>query len=200
MVSAMDYEQAEDRQLIEAICSSDRAALEALYTRYSGPVYSLAMRMLRDAGAAEEVAQDTFFNIWRRANSYKAPRGSVTSWLFSIAHNRTIDELRKRKRHYNRIRHGVDLSNKASESREHDPTEYATAQFEGSRLKDALTTLRPEQREVVVLAYFGGLTHSEISKHLDQPLGTVKTRMRLAIKKLRNVLEPQIQESAEHGV
>ena len=67
-------------------------------------------------------------------------------------------------------------------------------------LKDALTTLRPEQREVVVLAYFGGLTHSEISKHLDQPLGTVKTRMRLAIKKLRIVLEPQIRESAEHGL
>ena len=200
MVSAMDYEHAEDRQLIEAICSSDRAALEALYARYSGPVYSLAMHMLRDAGAAEEVAQDTFFNIWRRANSYKAPRGSVTSWLFSIAHNRTIDELRKRKRDYNRIRHGVDLTNKATESREHDPTEYVTSQFEGIRLKDALTTLRPEQREVVVLAYFGGLTHSEISRHLDQPLGTVKTRMRLAIKKLRNVLEPQIQESAERGV
>ena len=97
MVSAMDYEKADDRQLIEGICLKDRAALEALYTKYSGPVYSLAMHMLRDAGAAEEVAQDTFFNIWRRANSYKAPRGSVTSWLFSIAHNRTIDELRKRK-------------------------------------------------------------------------------------------------------
>ena len=158
------------------------------------------MHMLRDTGAAEEVAQDTFFNIWRRATSYKAPRGSVTSWLFSIAHNRTIDELRKRKRHYNKVQHGVDISNRPSESREGDPTEYAALQYEGNRLKDALTVLRPEQREVVVLAYFGGLTHSEISKELDQPLGTVKTRMRLAMKKLRGVLEPQTQESAKHGL
>ena len=181
----MRYEQAEDNNLIEAICERDRHALEALYTRYSGPVYSLAMHMLRDPGAAEEVAQDTFFNVWRRAGSYKAPRGSVKSWLFRIAHNRTIDELRKRKRHYDRIRHGVDLTNRPSESRDGDPSEYATAQFEGSRLKDALTTLRPEQREVLVLAYFGGMTHSEISKRLDQPLGTVKTRIRLGIRKLR---------------
>ena len=186
-----EYDEFEDGNLMEAICDRDRRALEALYTRYSGPVHSLALRMLRDPGAAEEVAQDTFFNVWRRAGSYKAPRGSVKSWLFSIAHNRTIDELRKRKRHYDRVRHGVDLSNKASESRDGDPAEYATAQFEGSRLKDALTTLRPEQREVLVLAYFGGLTHTEISKRLDQPLGTVKTRIRLGIRRLRDTMGAQ---------
>ena len=189
MVRNMDYEQADDKNLMEAICERDRHALEALYTRYSGPVYALAMRMLRDPGAAEEVAQDTFFNVWRRAGSYKAPRGSVKSWLFRIAHNRTIDELRKRKRHQDRIRHGVDLTNKPSESRGDDPAECAVAQFEGSRLKDALTTLRPEQREVLVLAYFGGMTHSEISRRLDQPLGTVKTRIRLGIRRLRDRLD-----------
>ena len=193
----MDYEQAEDGNLMEAICERDRHALEALYTRYSGPVYSLAMHMLRDPGAAEEVTQDAFFNVWRRAGSYKAPRGSVKSWLFSIAHNRTIDELRKRKRHYDNLRYGVDLSNKPSESRESDPAEYATAQFEGSRLKDAMTTLRPEQREVLTLAYFGGLTHSEISKRLDQPLGTVKTRIRLGIRRLRDTMGAQSPERAE---
>ena len=77
MVRNMDYEKADDKNLIEAICERDRHALEALYARYSGPAYSLAMHMLRDPGAAEEVAQDTFFNVWRRAGSYKAPRGSV---------------------------------------------------------------------------------------------------------------------------
>ena len=199
MVSAIDYEKAEDRQLIEAICDNDLGALEALYARYSGPVYALAVRMLRDAGAAEEVAQDTFLKVWNKAGSYKAPRGSVTSWLFRIAHNRTIDELRKRKREYEKVRHGVDLSNRPTEAHDVDPTEYATSRFEGNRLKAALTTLRPEQREVIVLAYFGGLTHSEISSHLDQPLGTVKTRLRLAIKKLRHVLGPQMQMPAEHG-
>ena len=146
------------------------------------------MHKLRDPSAAEEVTQDTFFNVWRRAGSYKSNRGKVTSWLFSIARNRTIDELRKRRREYNKVQYDVDLSNRPTESRSDDPTEYVSVQFEGARLKSALMTLRPEQRDVVALAYFGGLTHSEISRELDQPLGTVKTRMRLAMKKLREAL------------
>ena len=186
----MNYEQAEDKRLMECISNGDKNALESLYSRYSRPVYSLAMKMLRDPFSAEEVTQDTFFNVWRRAGSYKSNRGKVTSWLFSIAHNRTIDELRKRRREYNRVLYDVDLSNRPTESRADDPTEYVYVRFEGTRLKSALMTLRPEQRDVVTLAYFGGLTHSEISRELDQPLGTVKTRMRLAMKKLREVLEP----------
>ncbi len=196
----MNYEEAEDKSLMECISNRDKNALEALYSRYSRPVYSLSMRMLRDPSAAEEVTQDTFFNVWRRAGSYRPGRGKVTTWLFSIAHNRTIDELRKRRREYNRVQYDVDLSNRPTESRLDDPTEYVTVQYEGIRLKSALMKLRPEQRDVVVLAYFGGLTHSEISRDLDQPLGTVKTRMRLAMKKLREVLGPQIQGSAEHGL
>ena len=196
----MNYEELEDGQLLEFIADKDRAALEALYTRYSGPVYSLAMHLLRDPGASEEVTQDTFFNVWRRGSSYKSDRGSVTAWLFSIAHHRTIDELRKRRRDQTRIQHGVDMSQRPTEARSDNPSECATAQYEASRLKEALTILRPEQREVVVLAYFGGFTHSEIARKLDQPLGTVKTRMRLAIKKLRGVIGSTRQESAEYGL
>ncbi len=196
----MNYEEAEDKILMECISKGDKNALEALYSRYSRQVYSLSIHMLRDPTAAEEVTQDTFFNVWRRAGSYKPNRGKVTSWLFSVAHNRTIDELRKRRREYDRVKYDVDLTNRPTESRADDPTEYVSVQFEGARLKSALMTLRPEQRDVVTLAYFGGLTHSEISKELEQPLGTVKTRMRLAMKKLREVLEPQIRESAEHGL
>ena len=196
----MNYEELEDGQLLESIAGKDRGALEALYTRYSGPVYSLAMHLLRDPGASEEVTQDTFFNVWRRGSSYKSNRGSVTAWLFSIAHHRTIDELRKRRRDQTRVQHGVDMSQRPTEARSDDPMEYATAQFESSHLKEALTILRPEQREVVILAYFGGFTHSEIARKLDQPLGTVKTRMRLAIKKLRGVIGPTRQESAEYGL
>lgn len=196
----MNYEELDDGQLLSSIAGSKREALEALYNRYSGPVYSLAMYLLRDPGAAQEVTQDTFFNVWRRGGSYKSDRGSVTAWLFSIAHHRTIDELRKRRREQGRVQHGVDLTNRPSESRAGDPAEYTKAQYEGSQLKSALTTLRPEQREVVILAYFGGFTHTEIAKHLKQPLGTVKTRMRLAMKRLREVLGPQIRESADPGV
>ncbi|MDA1227119.1 MAG: hypothetical protein BZY79_03405 [SAR202 cluster bacterium Casp-Chloro-G4] len=197
----MEHEEADDAQLISLIMEQSRPALETLYQRYSNTVYSLAMHMLRDAGKAEEVTQDAFFNVWRRAGSYSTSRGSVTAWLFSIAHNRTIDELRKRRRDQTHVRHGVDLSNKAEEDNSGgDPMRYATLQFDKSQLKDALFTLRPEQREIVILAYFGGLTHSEISQQLGQPLGTVKTRMRLALKKLRSVLGPQYLEQADIGM
>ena len=190
----MNYNQAEDRSLIDGISRHDLESLDALYSRYGGPVYALALRMLRDPGASEEVTQDTFFNVWRRANSYRSDRGSVTGWLFSIAHHRAIDELRKRSRERGRVQYGLDLANRPSESRSDDPSECAALQFEGSCITEALTTLRPEQREVVVLAYFSGLTHSEISQRLGTPLGTVKTRMRLAMKKLREALAPRILE------
>ena len=195
----MSYEDLDDNQLLSMVQQRDRGALEALYDRYGGAVYSLAMRMLSDSGAAQEVTQDTFFNVWRRASSYHSQRGKVTSWLFSIAHHRTIDELRRRRRDQSQVQHGVDLTNKPSDGAD-DPVAYATAQYERSQLKDALHTLRVEQREVVVLAYFGGLTHSEIAKHLEQPLGTVKTRMRLGLRKMREALGPQVQESADHGL
>ena len=193
------YEEKDDGQLLMLIVGSDRAALEALYGRYAAPVYSLAMNMLRDQGAAEEVTQDVFFNVWRRASSYRTQRGKVTSWLFSIAHHRSIDEVRRRRRQQMHVQYGVDLTNRPSDDGA-DPVEYTTSQFDRGHLERALSSLRPEQRDVVVLAYFRGLTHTEIAKQLEQPLGTVKTRMRLALRKMREVLGPQVRESADHGL
>ena len=168
-------------------------AVEALYDRYSSAVYSFVMRMLRDTGAAEEVTQDAFWNLWRRAASYRAQRGSVSSWLFTIAHHRAIDELRRRKRHQQAQAPGeVDMENQPSDDST-DPVRYADAQFQRGQVQDALAVLRPEQKEVVVLAYYGGLTHSEIAAKLDQPLGTVKTRMRLALRKLRGSMTPPME-------
>ncbi len=195
-----DFKDADDTQLMLLIADRSKPALECLYERYSNTVYSLTMHMLRDTGKAEEVVQDAFFNVWRRASSYNTTRGSVTAWLFSIAHNRTIDELRKRRRDQTHVQHGVDLNNRPEEDGSGgNPIRYATLQFDRSLLKDALFALRAEQREIVILAYFGGLTHSEISKQLGQPLGTVKTRIRLALKKLRSVLGSQYQEHADLG-
>ena len=145
------------------------------------------------------MTQDVFFNVWRRASSYREQRGKVTSWLFNIAHHRSIDEVRRRRRQQTHVQFGVDLSNKPSTDGV-DPVEYATSQSDRGHLDRALSTLRPEQRDVVVLAYFKGLTHTEIAKQLDQPLGTVKTRMRLALRKMREVLSPEVWESAEHGL
>jgi RNA polymerase sigma-70 factor (ECF subfamily) len=189
-----DYSALEDGELMSLIEEQDREALEALYARYSGPVFSLAMQMLRDAGAAEEVTQDAFFNVWRRASSYRSDRGKVTAWLFSIAHHRVIDEVRRRKRREQaHSSQDVDLlSCPADDSG--DPARFAIGRMRRSEIKEALSGLRPEQRDVVILAYYGGLTHSEIAKELDQPLGTVKTRMRLALKKLRDLMGPQAQE------
>ena len=195
----VNLEERDDGELMALIVERSREALESLYERYSRPVYSLAVSLLRDSGAAEEVTQDVFLNVWRRGASYRAKRGKVTAWLFSIAHHRTIDELRRRRREITQVQYGVDLTNEPSNGVD-DPLEYATTQFQRSQLKGALATLRPEQRDVVVLAYFGGLTHSEIAGHLQQPLGTVKTRMRLGLKKMREVLGPEVRERAEHGM
>ena len=197
----MTYTERDDGQVLGLIADKDRQALECLYDRYSNTVYSLAMHMLRDAGAAEEVTQDVFFNVWRRAVSYDSQRGSVTAWLFSIAHHRTIDELRRRRRDQTHVQPGIDLTNRPSENGTYgDPLKYTSGKFDRGQIDVALFTLRPEQREIVMLAYFGGLTHSEIANQLGQPLGTVKTRMRLALKKLREVLGPQYKERAEYGL
>ena len=199
-MAALKYEAAGDEELLRLIVERHREALEVLYGRYASPVYSLAMQMLRDSGAAEEVTQDAFFSVWRRASSYHSGRGKVTSWLFSIAHHRAIDELRRRRRRVPIPANvDIDLVDQPSDDST-DPVRYATAQFQRRRIKDALGTLRPEQRKVVELAYFGGLTHTEIAETLSQPLGTVKTRMRLALKRLRETLGPKAQEWAEHGL
>ena len=193
------WEEVDDEELLTLIVQRRLDALEALYDKYAGRIYSLAMHMLRDTQIAEEVTQDVFLNVWRRGASYRSNRGKVTAWLFSIAHHKTIDELRRRQREWSRVQQGVDLSSRPSDGRD-DPIAYTTLQYESGKLKEALQCLRPEEREVVVLAYCGGLAHSEIATRLGHPLGTVKTRMRLALRKLREVLEPQIRESADYGL
>ena len=192
-----DLETMSDEELVDLVAEHRREALELLYERYSGAVYSLAMQMLKDPGAAEEVAQDTFFNVWRRATSYKSDRGKVTAWLFSIGHHRIIDELRRRRRDQSQVAQDIETIQQHPEDESADPTAYADQRMRKRYIKDALDALRPEQREVVMLAYYGGLTHTEIAAKLDQPLGTVKTRMRLALKKLREMMGPQAREWAD---
>ena len=198
-LSHADCAALSDQELLELLVDKQRVAIEVIYERYSGAIYSLAMHMLRDQGAAEEVAQDTFFNIWRRASSYRSDRGKVSAWLFSIGHHRIIDELRKRKwRDKTTLVPNMEVVYQ-TEDESADPSKYADQQMQRSRIKDALGLLRPEQRDVVVLAYYGGLTHTEIAEKLEQPLGTVKTRMRLALKKLRETMGPQAREWVEGG-
>ena len=187
----MNYTELSDLDLLDRITDSDTDALAALYDRYGRRVFALAARILNDPISSEEITQDVFLSIWRRGASYNVAKGKFTTWMFGIAHNRTIDELRKRRRDKSRYSDDIDdhLDIAASSI---SPDDSAVVQSEYALVREVLETLPPPQRRVIVLSYFQGLTQVEIAEKLDQPLGTVKTRMRLGLKKLRTALDPKI--------
>ena len=187
----MNYTELSDLDLLDRITDSDTDALSALYDRYGRRVFALAARILNDPISSEEITQDVFLSIWRRGASYNVAKGKFTTWMFGIAHNRTIDELRKRRRDKSRYSDDIDdhLDIAASSI---SPDDSAVVQSEYALVREVLETLPPPQRRVIVLSYFQGLTQVEIAEKLDQPLGTVKTRMRLGLKKLRTALDPKI--------
>jgi RNA polymerase sigma-70 factor (ECF subfamily) len=177
-----DEARAADLDLVRAVARGDESSLSGLYDRYGGLVYSVAYRVLRDAGAAEEVLQDVFYQLWCNASNYDASRGKLTSWLLVSARNRAIDKLRRRQpdapAHGKIVPMAVNL-------------ETSVAQTELiSRIRAACEALPPPQRQTLELAYFEGMTHSEISARTGEPLGTVKTRLRAALQTLRQVLNP----------
>lgn len=189
-----------DEELMVMIGEGRAEALESLYDRYAGPAYSLALRILGDRGAAEEVVQDTFVAVWRRSGTYSPESGRVYSWLLGITRNRAIDELRRRSSP--RRGGGAQLLEPTEGSRlMGDPdasvSEAAWVSEMRSFVGGALEELPKDQREVVEMAYLGGLTQREIAERTGTPLGTVKTRTRLALKKLRKILEPVMRESVD---
>jgi RNA polymerase sigma-70 factor (ECF subfamily) len=183
----VDYLQASDEELVGRLLQKDERALERLYDRYGRATYSLVLKMLRDPARAEEVSQEVFLKLWRRPESYVAGRGAFATWLLSVAHHRAIDELRARRREV------FSLVADESPPREliddgSDLADGAWIREQRAAVRTALTTLPPSQRQAVELAYFAGLTQREIAERLGEPLGTVKTRIRLAMQKLRAVL------------
>ncbi len=189
--ATISYQDLTDQELLAEIADHNRDALAALYDRYGRRVFGLAVRMLNDAVKSEEVTQDVFLRVWRRATSYTPTKGKFTTWLFRIAHNRTIDELRKMRR--DKSRFADDIADHYDlESPSISPSDAAVANSEYEQVRLALNVLPDPQREVVELSYFKGFTQSEIAAQTGQPLGTVKTRMRLALKKLRKALQEEI--------
>ena len=187
----MNYQRLEDLELLAKIGEQDRQALAALYDRYGRRVFALAVRMLNDPLGSEEVTQDVFMSVWRRGASYTSKKGKFTTWLFSITHNRTIDELRKRRR--DRSRENADIDDHLNiQSGDISPADAAVARSEYAKIRAAMKRLPVEQKSVVELSYFKGLTQTEIATKTGQPLGTVKTRMRLALKKLRTALSAEM--------
>jgi RNA polymerase sigma-70 factor (ECF subfamily) len=185
----VDYESLDDHQLIQRVSQVDKDALEALYVRYRTPVYSLAMFMLKQPALAEEATQDIFLNIWLKASSFNSERGQPKAWIMSVAHHKIVDVIRSRRRTIINTDPAdyetLDLLPDAGAS-----TEAQVEQtLERERIMRALATIPELQREVIMLAYFEGYSQSEMAEKLNQPLGTVKTRVRLAMQKLRLELE-----------
>jgi RNA polymerase sigma-70 factor (ECF subfamily) len=178
---------AEDAALIRRIVDADETALGALYDRWVRSLYSLVLHLLRDPDEAEDVVEETFWQAWRKAGSYEPSKGAVSTWLLTIGRRKALDRLRARKRNReDRIQDERGFSDLRSASP--DPGSEA----EGSELREhiraALRELPDEQREVLELGYFSGLSQAEIAEKTGQPLGTIKTRMRLAMQKLREPL------------
>lgn len=174
-----------DVALLKAIAQADQTALSQLYDRYARVLYSLVFKMLGSVEEAEEVVVDVFSQVWRNISSYCEDRGRVDTWLFTMARSRAIDRLRKRQRQSKVIDASVQtVSNPALDI----PQEQLLIQERRERVAIALAELPLEQRNVIELAYFGGFSKSEIASKTGVSLGTVKTRTRLGLNKLRGLL------------
>ncbi len=161
-----------------------------LYDRYASTVLGLALRMLGDREVAEDAVQEIFWRVWRRLGSFDRSR-AFAPWLFGIAHNYCIDELRRRKVRPQSVYEDDENPILSEIADEADVGESALLAEQGRLVRSALDQLPEEQRQTLLLAYFGGLTQQEIAAKLGNPLGTVKTRMRLGLQKLRAVLQGQ---------
>lgn len=180
-----------DGELLGLVIRGDKQALSALYDRYARQVYSLALRMIENQSLAEEVVQDVFMTIWTRAETYRTERGPFSAWLLSVTHNRCIDELRKRRRRARLPTVDIEELRAHPSSASDDVTHSVLAKLDGHSVMEAMKQLPPAQKQVIVMAYFQGLTQSEISEALGTPLGTVKTRMRLGLLKMRDLLSQE---------
>jgi RNA polymerase sigma factor (sigma-70 family) len=177
-----------DEALLNAIASGAVWAMDSLYQRYSRILYSLAYRMVADHQVAEDLLQDAFLAVWRRATTYSPQSGAVRSWLISIMHHRTIDYLRRVHRR-STIQEAPLEELELNESIAYpDAWDAAWQSMKSSHVRAALMQIPTEQRLVIELAYFQGWTHSEIAQGTQIPLGTVKARMRLGLLRLKQVL------------
>ena len=162
-------------------------ALELLYNRYCRAVYSLALRIAQQAEAAEEIIQDVFLQLWRNAHRYQASRGPLEPWLFTLARNRALDQMRL-KREKERRREET-LEDQFLHCSGPNPESLADRNRRAERVRGLMRALPERQRRAIELAYFDGLTHTEISKALEEPLGTVKSWIRTGLLRLREALE-----------
>jgi RNA polymerase sigma-70 factor (ECF subfamily) len=173
-----------DGELIRRTADGDRGAFDVLYRRYSRPVFGLALRRLGDRGRAEDAVQETFASIWRAARSYRPERGPGAPWLYAVARNAITDR--------GRVRSEPPMDVPDTPSSEPGPAERAESSWTAWRVHRALEELNENERKVIELAYWSGLSQSEVAEFLNIPLGTVKTRTRAALGRLSVLLEEEL--------
>ena len=186
-VEVEDLQRLADEDLMPLVERKDTAAFEIVYDRHGGAAYSLAYRIVGDRLAAEEVTQEAFLSVWRSGARFDRARGSVRTWLLGVVRNRAIDVLRREAGRAPTV--SLELDTVPEQESRFEPTDAeALRRDAGREVRGALRDLPEDQLKVVQLAYFGGLSHSEIAEVLGMPLGTVKGRMRLAMEKMRATL------------
>ena len=187
-------EAVDDALLVRRVESGDSDALRALYDRYGSIVFGMTFRLLGDRQAAEECTQDVFVSVWRTARSYEPERARVSTWLLAIARNRAIDATRRR------AARPVDPHEDVwSVDESPDTADLVSSADEASRVAAAMAELPDAQREALSLAYFEGLSHTEIADRLEVPVGTVKGRIRLALDRLRALAPKYALERETEG-
>jgi RNA polymerase sigma-70 factor, ECF subfamily len=181
--------ESEDESLVRRMAAGDEQALGALYDRWSAVVHGVVSRLLRQPDDVEDVVEETFWQAWRQAGRFDRSRGAVQTWLLTIARSRALDRVRSVRRRREEPLEGDDGQAVVQQVAEGDPGLDAEASERRRIVVAALAGLPAEQREALELGYFGGLSQTEIAERTGQPLGTVKTRMRLAMQKLRSQLQ-----------
>jgi RNA polymerase sigma-70 factor, ECF subfamily len=185
-VVAADIRNLADEEVMQLVAGGDPRAFELIYDRHGGAAFSLAYRMVGNRVAAEDATQEAFLSIWRSRVRYDRSRGSVRTWVLGIVHKRAIDALRRGAVH-DRRKETMDGVEERFEAPERTDVEAARRE-EAAGVRRALGTLPEDQRRAIELAYFAGFSHTEIAELLDEPVGTVKGRMRLGLDKLRRRL------------
>ncbi len=183
--SSVSPADASDAELLARVGDHDREAFEVLYGRYVRPVFGLALRRLGDRGHAEDAVQDAFAAVWRSAATYRPERGAAGAWLYTVARNSIVDRLR-------RGGPATDAELPELASAEAGPAERAEDSDVSWRVHRALEELQPREREVIELAYWSGMSQSEVAEYLGLPLGTVKTRTRSGLARLASMLEGEL--------
>jgi RNA polymerase sigma-70 factor, ECF subfamily len=176
----LDCAELSNELLMLEVASCSEMALKELYARFSKQIYSLARRMLREESAAEDVTQDVFVKIWQKALDYSSIKGAVSTWVMTIAHHSAVDAIRRRSTHETVLLEDGEL--------ERYPVEQGDDRLEQVTVSRALESLEPGERGLIELAYFEGLSHSQLATRTGIPLGTIKTRLRLGLQKLKAAL------------